>query len=619
MIPNSKTFKLPICDTVFLYCSLLLFVVEITVALCAICKIWFSGSEVSAAVLLCNFIAVSLACNLLSLYLCLTDVGDTFQSQKITLAAIIFHVCQLGIFWRLVDLLRNNSTDANRVRVLICRFLVLQSAYGLFLGIFQAFTLSYIIMSKHLFQQPHILVLLLICNLAYACWSFAGFHRNLLRSASPERHFISWPGILSQWLWRLGTVGSRIIALAAYASMYRWYGLLFAGLHSVTILTFLVVLRLLDGRKPLKKNEISGIYTLFGVSAISVIDFVNHSSKAFKLRICVHYVIEIAENSLLFGIWYNDLNDRYVMENLWLRNFTITSVFGGFLFGLFNMILYFNCFHIRLVAKKFSNVGNNHITANGSERVGIVRCNFPLQPRPTSHPPNQPTVPVRKKKLPSQADPSLLQPVSGSPSLLQPVSASPSLLQPVSASSCANGTKLSSKTSNADSSADAPVGDSTTKKSNCSLQRTLSAPLGQILGNSPPSNNPYASETGLVLDAPKFKANGSEMADGNSFQQNGARSLPRKQRRLQTTLSSSYINTMFQQNESSGDSSSDIDLEIRRSCRPPRRRKALSGASGTSAPASQEKPRKHPSQRKAENRSQKSPHNSNEADVETAF
>lgn len=42
-----------------------------------------------------------------------------------------------------------------------------------------------------------------------------------------------------QFLWRLGTVGARVISLTAYAAMYKYWVLLVLGLHWLSMLLWL--------------------------------------------------------------------------------------------------------------------------------------------------------------------------------------------------------------------------------------------------------------------------------------------------------------------------------------------------------------------------------------------
>jgi len=45
--------------------------------------------------------------------------------------------------------------------------------------------------------------------------------------------------IIVQFLWRLGTVGARVISLTAYAAMYKYWVLLVLGLHWLSMLLWL--------------------------------------------------------------------------------------------------------------------------------------------------------------------------------------------------------------------------------------------------------------------------------------------------------------------------------------------------------------------------------------------
>lgn len=45
--------------------------------------------------------------------------------------------------------------------------------------------------------------------------------------------------LLIQFLWRLGTVGARVISLTAYAAIYKYWVLLVLGLHWLSMLLWL--------------------------------------------------------------------------------------------------------------------------------------------------------------------------------------------------------------------------------------------------------------------------------------------------------------------------------------------------------------------------------------------
>lgn len=93
------------------------------------------------------------------------------------------------------------------------------------------------------------------------CWALASFGKNV-RMQNVHRLVLTWLGVifqvndslihfssiqcihhgfflLPQFLWRLGTVGARVISLTAYAAMYRYWVLLVIVLHWLCVMLWL--------------------------------------------------------------------------------------------------------------------------------------------------------------------------------------------------------------------------------------------------------------------------------------------------------------------------------------------------------------------------------------------
>ncbi len=69
----------------------------------------------------------------------------------------------------------------------------------------------------------------------------ASFNKNI-RSRNLHRLILTWIGVIAQFLWRLGTIGSRCLCLVLYACAYRAWLFLFAFMHWVCMITWLQVM-----------------------------------------------------------------------------------------------------------------------------------------------------------------------------------------------------------------------------------------------------------------------------------------------------------------------------------------------------------------------------------------
>ena len=69
----------------------------------------------------------------------------------------------------------------------------------------------------------------------------ASFNKNI-RSRNLHSLILTWLGVISQLLWRLGTIGARCLALALYASAYKAWLLLFGFMHWICMITWIQVI-----------------------------------------------------------------------------------------------------------------------------------------------------------------------------------------------------------------------------------------------------------------------------------------------------------------------------------------------------------------------------------------
>lgn len=78
-----------------------------------------------------------------------------------------------------------------------------------------------------------------ILSLLSVCWALASFTKYA-RKKYMHKFVLTWLGIISQLLWRLGTVSSRVVALTIYAVYYNYWMLVVLSLHWLTMFFWLI-------------------------------------------------------------------------------------------------------------------------------------------------------------------------------------------------------------------------------------------------------------------------------------------------------------------------------------------------------------------------------------------
>lgn len=67
-----------------------------------------------------------------------------------------------------------------------------------------------------------------VLSLVSVCWALASFNKNVRRQ-NVHKLVLTWLGVIFQFVWRLGTVTSRVIALTVYATVYNYWVFLVIG------------------------------------------------------------------------------------------------------------------------------------------------------------------------------------------------------------------------------------------------------------------------------------------------------------------------------------------------------------------------------------------------------
>ncbi|XP_052899697.1 uncharacterized protein LOC128306256 [Anopheles moucheti] len=177
-------------------------------------------------------------------------------------------------------------------------------------------------------------------SLFSVCWALASFSKNV-RLQNVHRLVLTWLGVIFQFLWRLGTVISRVISLTVYASVYSHWVFLVIILHWFSMFLWLISPKnVFHGERisRLKKTTLGGL-----IAFVYIFAYINLQEVRHRQKMLTFYVVMFAENCLLVclwmvGVWPNRPEGWYLVP---------LAVLGSFAAGLFFMVVYYRYFHVR--------------------------------------------------------------------------------------------------------------------------------------------------------------------------------------------------------------------------------------------------------------------------------
>lgn len=167
------------------------------------------------------------------------------------------------------------------------------------------------------------------------CWALASFSKHV-RLQNVHRLVLTWLGVIFQFLWRLGTVTSRVASLTVYSSIYGYWILLVIAFHWSSMLIWLFM-----SKKGLYYGEyVPGVRKVFMTILISFVynfAYINLQENGHKQKMTTFYTVMFLENCFLVmlwsvGIWINRPEGWFNVPVL---------VVGSFFFGLTFMLIYY--------------------------------------------------------------------------------------------------------------------------------------------------------------------------------------------------------------------------------------------------------------------------------------
>uniref|UniRef100_A0AAG5DIJ7 XK-related protein n=1 Tax=Anopheles atroparvus TaxID=41427 RepID=A0AAG5DIJ7_ANOAO len=294
--------------------------------------------------------------------------GSSQYSRYIVLA---LHVTQLGVLWRYAKLfvpvdLRHVKHEVRDLCMLRLVHAFCEAAPMLLLQLYVLVTLQseaqlaslklktlghHLPASTALVQQTNLAeqqqktfrdlnMVSATLSLFSVCWALASFSKNV-RLQNVHRLVLTWLGVIFQFLWRLGTVISRVISLTVYASVYSHWVFLVIILHWFSMFLWLISPKnVFHGERisRLKKTTLGGL-----IAFVYIFAYINLQEVRHRQKMLTFYVVMFAENCLLVclwmvGVWPNRPEGWYMVP---------VSVLCSFAAGLFFMVVYYRYFHVR--------------------------------------------------------------------------------------------------------------------------------------------------------------------------------------------------------------------------------------------------------------------------------
>lgn len=309
---------------------------------------------------------------------------------------VAIHLLQLAMLWRYAKLLapvklEYVKKDVRDLCVLRLIHAFLQAAPMLLLQLSLLPAANMIPPGTPRIGPPtDLIVVSAALSLFTICWALASFSKHV---QSVDRLILTWLGVVSQLLWRAGTVSARALALSAYAATYHSWIFLVLALHWSCMFLWLVSPRSAFYGE---KGKRLGLCLL--LAAVYVFTYVNLQNKPHIRTMTVFYVVMLLENVLLVSAWLAAVWNTRPAHWIMIPVLTV----GLFVAGLLFMVLYYRYFHVQ----RLLNPNNNNNSPEGisldskqsanaqnQQTPGVFNCRFAA--------PSGSSAAYRKKKKPT--------------------------------------------------------------------------------------------------------------------------------------------------------------------------------------------------------------------------
>ena len=221
----------------------------------------------------------------------------------------------------------------------------------IYLPLMEPIYLSFVLMSSILsfFVSVVLQFMSLYSSLVTLCMSLVSFQKALRQSQGAKAKLGNC-GMLGQLLWRLFTIGTRVVALAMFAHYYKWWVFIVCAGHYVVMFVWIsqqrtryCMMETLDG-KPHHKKIFEFFFHVLA-AFVHIFAFFNLLEGHTRVRAILFYGITYVENCVLILAWYIGSSTSLYAQPEAYQAPVVGLVMGTFWAGIFFMMLYYKCCH----------------------------------------------------------------------------------------------------------------------------------------------------------------------------------------------------------------------------------------------------------------------------------
>ena len=366
---------LPICDVLFNVVSLASYFCDVVFDIIATYTFFTSGHRPWFWISLLSILTSLLTCQILSAKWMLKQERYRNMSRRKFAVLTVIHALGGGMIWRYSLLFAPIQLD--HVKQEMRNLCVLRMIHGFAESMTLLLIQTYIAcISRDSVQEINVISMAL--SLFNVCWALASFTKNI-RQHNVHRLVLTWIGVIFQFMWRLGTLTSRVLVLVLYSTVYTYWVFLVVTLHWVTMMLWVLSrYAAFNKTKTEKLSRLQEVGLSIFVSYIHIFCYVNLEEQSTKVKIITFYSIMLVENILLMALW--TLGERVTTSVVgWDRDKIFIAVSASFVLGLVFMVIYYKYFHVRKIAAALSadtEPGREEKSGAGGRRLTSAAANL---------------------------------------------------------------------------------------------------------------------------------------------------------------------------------------------------------------------------------------------------